>query len=59
MKRFETALSRSEIFIIPTFGFIKKYSYIEEKEYIRIAFAWLNLRASIIIWEGKSDDTEE
>lgn len=46
MSRFETRRFYSEFFILPTIGVVKMMYGVYDYKY-RIAFAWLNLRASI------------
>lgn len=56
LRKFKTKTCHKEFFITPTVGIIK-YSAYEEygkvKRYIRLGFAWLHFRTSVIIWEGK------
>ena len=53
MRKVETKLMPTQIMIIPTIGIIRQQDYYDNKKRVRIAVAWLHLRASIIIWEGK------
>jgi hypothetical protein len=56
MKKIKTMIKPTEIFLIPTIGWLMQYDYGREKKYLRIAFAWLCFRASVIIWEGKMNE---
>jgi len=53
MKGVKTAIRSNEIFVLPTFGFLKVKEYrdlYEERWCLKLCFAWIIWRASIKIW---------
>lgn len=53
MKQISTRTYKNEIFIIPTFGFLKfkEYRYFNEERWCwKLCFAWIIWRAAINIW---------